>query len=254
MTRTGPDSEPGSEPVEPTVRMGRCPLPLTTASSEEHIAVWDAEAPGFDEAADHGLLDPTVRAAWRRLLTEHLPSPPALVADLGCGTGTLSVLLAECGYRVDGLDFSPEMIRRAEAKARDTAEVWAADGAGVRFVRADAADPPLPAAAYDVVLSRHVLWAMPDPAVALARWIRLLRPEGTLLLVEGRWATGGGLTADRAVALVEATGRPARLTTMTEPVYWGRAIDDERYLVTSASLAPDARPAQPIRDAPTRVR
>ena len=28
-------------------------------------ALWDEEAAAFDEAADHGLLDPGVRAAWR---------------------------------------------------------------------------------------------------------------------------------------------------------------------------------------------
>jgi len=39
-------------------------------------------------------------------------------------------------------------------------------------------------------MSRHVLWAMPDPAGALEHWIALLRPGGRSLLVEGRWSTG----------------------------------------------------------------
>jgi hypothetical protein len=34
-------------------------------TSRDDIALWDAEAEAFDEAADHGLRDPGVRAAWR---------------------------------------------------------------------------------------------------------------------------------------------------------------------------------------------
>ena len=57
-----------------------------------------------------------MRAAWRDLLLGVLPASPADVVDLGCGTGTLAVLLAEHGYAVDALDFSPAMVRLATAK------------------------------------------------------------------------------------------------------------------------------------------
>jgi len=189
--------------------------------SDEEL--WNAEAVTFDEAADHGLADPACRAAWRDLLLEHLPEPPAKVADVGCGTGTLSLLLAEEGYAVDGVDFSPEMVRRAQTEAGQLAT----------FTVGDAAAPPLADAAYDVVLSRHVLWAMPSPAAALDRWLALLRPGGRLLLVEGNWSTGAGLSAEETVALVGATGREAVLRRLPEAVFWGREISDDRYLVTS---------------------
>lgn len=192
-------------------------------TSRDAIDLWDAEAATFDEAADHGLADPACRAAWRELLLEHLPKAPARVADLGCGTGTLSLLLAEEGYAVDGVDFSPEMVRRAQAKA----------GGVAAFTVGDAAEPPLAEATYDVVLSRHVLWAMPSPAAALDRWMALLRPGGRLLLVEGNWSTGAGLSAEETVALVEATGREPVLRRLPEPVFWGRDISDDRYLVTT---------------------
>ena len=187
--------------------------------------LWDSEAASFDEAADHGLRDDTVRAAWRELLLDALPPAPARVADLGCGTGTLSLLLAEEGYAVDGVDVSPEMVRLAKEKA--------AGRDGVRFTEADASAPPLDPHSYDVVLCRHVLWAMPDPAATLRRWIDLLAPGGRLLLVEGRWFNGAGLSAADTVTLVEGAGRKAVLTLLPEPVYWGREIDDERYLVVS---------------------
>ena len=126
--------------------------------------------------------------AWRRLLLGHLPPAPAAVADIGCGTGSLSVLLAEAGYTVTGLDSAPAMIGAARAKA-------AAARVSARFVTSDAASPALPAGSFNVVLSRHVLWAMPNVDDALAAWVRLLQPGGTLLLIEGRWHTGAGAAA-----------------------------------------------------------
>jgi SAM-dependent methyltransferase len=193
-------------------------------NSRDPVELWNDEAATFDEAADHGLRDPAVRAAWRDLLRSVLPSAPARIADLGCGTGTLTLLLAAEGYDVDGVDFSPEMIRRAREK----------EPVGqVTFTEADAHDPPLEPGVYDVVLCRHVLWAMPDPAATLRRWIDLLEPGGRLVLVEGSWSTGAGLPAARTVELVEATGRGAELRMLPEATYWGREIDDERYLVVS---------------------
>ena len=156
-----------------------------------------------------------------------LPAAPAAVADLGCGTGTLSVLLAAEGYAVTGLDFAPQMIRAARAKAR-AADVTA------RFELSDAAAPTLPAASFDVVLARHVLWVMPDADDALAAWLRLLLPGGLLLLVEGRWSTGAGLTAqERPAGRCCGTVPDATITTLGDPALWGAAVTDERYLLVS---------------------
>ncbi|CAB4689204.1 MAG: methyltransferase domain-containing protein [Actinobacteria bacterium] len=194
------------------------------------VALWDAEAAAFDDPPDHGLRDPAVRAAWRDLLLSLLPPAPARVADLGCGTGSLALLLAEEGYAVDGVDLSPQMILRAEAKAGHVAT----------FTRGDAWQVPLEAEHYDVVLCRHVLWALPDATEAVRRWDRLLRPGGTMVLVEGSWSTGAGLTGAQTLDAVTAAGRRGELLPLPDPALWGRAIDDERYAVTSSSRVASA--------------
>ncbi|MHB2024972.1 MAG: hypothetical protein ACYCO3_16910 [Mycobacteriales bacterium] len=62
---------------------------------------WDLAAASFDDEPDHGLCGPELRAAWSELLLRHLPYPPAAVLDLGCGKGTLPVLLASMGSASD---------------------------------------------------------------------------------------------------------------------------------------------------------
>jgi len=187
---------------------------------------WDDLAATFDEAADHGLGDPVVREAWRRLLLPELPPAPALVADLGCGTGSLACLLAGEGHQVRGIDLAPRMVEAARAKAVRA-------GVDISFQVGDAAAPPWPDASVDVVLARHVLWALGDPDVAVARWVRLLRPGGRLVLVEGRWHTGAGLTSQQARTIVERHRRKARVRQLPDPDLWGGAIADERYLLVS---------------------
>ena len=192
---------------------------------------WDSQADTFDHQPDHGLLDPRVRQAWRRLLLAELPSAPAAIADLGCGTGTLSVLLAAEGYAVTGLDFAPA---DAQGGPREGQERPAS---GARFELSNAAAPTLPAASFDVVLARHVLWAMPDPGEALAAWLRLLLPGGVLLLIEGHWSTGSGpgvgLTAREAGRAVLLHRADATITVLDDPALWGAPVTDERYLLIS---------------------
>ncbi len=187
---------------------------------------WDAHAATFDDEADHGLRDPVVRDAWRRLLTEAVPAAPASVVDVGRGTGSLAVLLAESGRQVYGLDSAPGMLAVAGEKA-------ARHGVTVPLVLGDAARPPFAAASFDVVLARHVLWALPDPAAALARWVALLRPHGRLVLVEGRWSTGAGIAAADCASLVRRHRREADVLALDDAALWGRAVTDERYLLVS---------------------
>lgn len=189
--------------------------------------LWDGYADTFDESADHGLRDPHVKAAWRSLLLPMLPQRPCNVADLGSGTGSLSILLSEQGHQVSGVDVSGKMVSLAK---------WKAESAGldINFVQGDAAVPDLDDGTFDVVLARHVLWVFDDPDAVLKRWINLLRPGGVLILIEGRWSTGAGLASNECVDLVLRNRDEAELHPLSSNVaLWSTPVTDERYLVLS---------------------
>lgn len=188
---------------------------------------WDAEAVAFDDEPDHGLRDPEVRAAWAERLRTWLPERPSDVLDLGCGTGSLSLLAAERGHRVTGVDLSPAMVDRARAKLA---------GRDAAFLVGDAAAPPVGEERYDVVLVRHVLWTLPDPARVLRHWRDLLRAGGRLVLVEGVWGTVSpvGIAADRLTALLEPLAGHVRVEPLSDDaLLWGRDVEDERYAVVA---------------------
>jgi SAM-dependent methyltransferase len=188
---------------------------------------WDAAAAAFDEEPDHGLRDPEVRAAWARRLRDWLPQRPCDLLDLGCGTGSLSLLAAEQGHRVTGVDLSPAMIGLARSKLA---------GRDAVFLVGDAAAPPVGEQRFDTVLVRHVLWTLPDPGRALRHWRDLLRPGGRLVLVEGVWGTVSpvGIPVDRLTALLAPLTGPARVERLSgDARLWGRAVEDERYAVVA---------------------
>ncbi|CAN5154762.1 hypothetical protein BH18ACT9_BH18ACT9_22730 [soil metagenome] len=89
----------------------------------------------------------------------------------------LALTAAQLGHTVTALDLAPAMLTRLPASA-------AKDHVTVATINAHADEPP--PGPWDVVMSRHLLWTLPDPAAAL-RASRAVAPTGQLLTVESLW-------------------------------------------------------------------
>lgn len=153
----------------------------TDVVKRQVAAHWDRRAPHFDADFGHSIRTPAERAAWDRILDLVLPGRGALEAlDAGCGTGFLTFELVARGHRVTGVDFAPAMIAEARSKA-------AARGVAVRFEEADVEQLPFGPGRFDLAISRHVLWTLPHPEAAIDEWIRVLRPGGRLVVVDGQF-------------------------------------------------------------------
>ncbi len=112
------------------------------------------------------------------LAIEKLLPPDLTVADVGCGTGSLTVELARFARRVIGVDLSDEMLRRARAVARERAL------RNVEFRRGDALDLPLASRSVDAAFCVMVLHFLPEPERAVAELCRIARRGGSVILVD----------------------------------------------------------------------
>jgi SAM-dependent methyltransferase len=91
--------------------------------------------------------------------------------DVGCGDGGVARLLRERVGEVVAVDVEPSAAWRDEP--------------GLSFSVADGEKLPFADAGFDVVHSKDSLHHMDDPRAALAEYARVLRPGGTLLVIEG---------------------------------------------------------------------
>src|SRR5512134_2537626 len=127
-----------------------------------------------------------VRArTWRPALVDAIaPAPGQRILDLGCGTGSLSLLVkARCPQAVIiGIDPDPAILFRARKKA---------EAAGLEFplIRASATalptEPPLDQA-MDVCVASLMLHHLDrmEKQAALAEAVRVLKPGGHLLIAD----------------------------------------------------------------------
>lgn len=155
------------------------------ASGEQAAAAWVRAmfarvAPRYD-LLNH-LLSLNRDRAWRahtaRRLREALREPRARILDLCCGTGDLLVALeAERGGGVLGSDFCHAMLLGAQGK------MGARHSASVVF-EADALRLPLPDRSLDLITLAFGLRNLADYQKGLAEMRRVLRPSGTLAVLE----------------------------------------------------------------------
>lgn len=182
-----------ADPSSPAFLIGSMTIAASTAKDEEKIreAFKSGNGLGWHEH-HHDLFHGTERlfrpgyaanlvASWIPALdgVDEILTRGGKVADLGCGHGASSILLAKAypNCTVDGFDYHDASIEVARRRAE---EAGVADR--VHFEAASAQD--FPGTGYDLICIFDALHDMGDPAGA-ARHIReALVPGGTWMLVE----------------------------------------------------------------------
>jgi len=128
------------------------------------------------EAIEHEYLPGRTWEGLAKALLRLLPR--ARIADLGIGSGELTLLLCDASEKVIGVDYSQPMLDRVRAKA---------ERAGVKNLElrlGNIESLPLAAGEVDVVVLSQALHHAEQPARALAEAHRVLAPGGRLLLLD----------------------------------------------------------------------
>ncbi|MET7855643.1 class I SAM-dependent methyltransferase [Streptomyces sp. NPDC005318] len=141
---------------------------------------WDVMAPVLEQNAE--LSSPQYREAAQWIAG--LPNAPRVrrVLDIGSGPGVVTCLLAETfpEAEVVAVDGTPALLERTRARAERLGL-----GDRVRTLHAELPDELAELGAADVVWAGNALHHMGDQRAALAGFAGLLRPGGTVALVEG---------------------------------------------------------------------
>ncbi len=122
----------------------------------------------------------------RESLVKAIGGTPRRILDLGCGTGTTTLMLKQRfpSAEVMGLDLSPQMLVMADYKAQSAA-------VDVTYRHGNAMATGLPAASFDMMCATLLFHETP-PAVAktiLSEAFRLLTPGGQMLVLDGNQRT-----------------------------------------------------------------
>ncbi|GAB6145628.1 class I SAM-dependent methyltransferase [Desulfocicer niacini] len=113
-------------------------------------------------------------------LVSHVRGEGLKALDVGTGPGQLAFYLAQAGFEVTGIDISPGMIERARRQA-DKMRLC------IDFQTGDAENLPFGDDAFDVVVTRNLMWTLPDPETAIQEWYRVLKPGGRIIISDGYW-------------------------------------------------------------------
>ncbi|MGH9967956.1 MAG: class I SAM-dependent methyltransferase [Pyrinomonadaceae bacterium] len=134
-------------------------------------AIYDKFAPQYD-----AVMRPLERWFLARLRTQTFELLPqnARILEVGAGTGRNFVFYSE-GMHGVASEPSREMLRIAESKKRPE---------GVRLVQSYAEALPFAAESFDVAFATLVFCSVASPSKAFAELRRVVRPGGTILLLE----------------------------------------------------------------------
>ncbi len=129
---------------------------------------------------------------WRRFLVSRLPRDGSHVLDVATGTGLVAAELVPRGFRVTGVDQSPEMLASARRRF----------GERVELVEASAEALPFEDASFDHLTVTYLLRYVEDPAATLVELARAVRPGGVVASLE--FGVPGGLARPAWEAYVRA--------------------------------------------------
>ena len=120
---------------------------------------------------------------WRGLLERCLGDcQKNKILDVGCGTGFISLLLAQIGCDVIAIDNNVAMLKEAEKISEELGF-----SNKITFMLKDTELVDFPDNTFNAVVSRHAFWLFNNPKKVYAQWYRILKSGGCMLNLDANW-------------------------------------------------------------------
>jgi demethylmenaquinone methyltransferase/2-methoxy-6-polyprenyl-1,4-benzoquinol methylase len=175
---------------------------VVSARTRHARALFEPLGPTYDRVG--ALLSFGQDPRWRRFLVSRVPADGGEVLDVATGTGLVAEGLLRRGLTVTGVDQSPGMLEQARVRLGDRATL----------VEASAEALPFPDARFDHLTFTYLLRYVDDPARTLVELARVVRPGGTIAMLEfgvprGIWHPAWTLYCDVGLPLAGRAISPA---------------------------------------------
>lgn len=142
-----------------------------------NVSIFTHIAPGYNSAT--ALLSGGQDRRWKQLLVDSLPpAPAAVIVDMACGTADITRRLRERYPQAHlcALDLAAAMLQQARKSL--------AGAAGVSLVQQDMGALGLDSGSVDIITAGYALRNAPLLQTAIAECARILRPGGTLGILD----------------------------------------------------------------------
>ena len=146
---------------------------------EEIGDYWTQRSEGFsDHMLEH--MEEDMKGLYVRRIKEYSDTRKMKVLDIGTGPGLFPIILGKDGHDVTAIDYSDGMLEMARRNCLDA-------GVSPALLKMDAQHLGFEDETFDLIVSRKVLWNLPDPEGAYKEWLRVLKPEGRMILFDANW-------------------------------------------------------------------
>ena len=199
---------------------------------------WNHRYTGYSKV-NQKELEGIQRERWKNQLKRLLPANQQHnVLDIGTGPGFFTIILEELGYNsITGVDVSEKMLEVAKGNIQK----YGKENSSIQLLQMDAQNLEFKPESFDMIVSRNLTWNLEKPLQAYSEWLRVLKPNGSLLIFDANWYT---FLENESLEKEFEAKRQQAIEEKLEDYWQGEGVDEEKmeWIVQQLPLTYQQRP------------
>ena len=205
---------------------------------EEIQYYWNHRYTGYSKV-NQKELEGIQRERWKNQLKRLLPANQQHnVLDIGTGPGFFTIILEELGYNsITGVDVSEKMLEVAKGNIQK----YGKENSSIQLLQMDAQNLEFKPESFDMIVSRNLTWNLEKPLQAYSEWLRVMKPNGSLLIFDANWYT---FLENESLEKEFEAKRQQAIEEKLEDYWQGEGVDEEKmeWIVQQLPLTYQQRP------------